>query len=210
MSDKTPDKTYASQDLQIDKHYYATPEVPPPPTIEEKQDDSSLKGEYFLKYITFYSLNQMYIWGGILFIFFVSFFYLLLFSIYLRVNAYKHNIAAPFSAYDYDAVPVANYLTQLYWKLPSESFEPMNQRGGGGKRRKKPALDYLATLWGDIWLIPTTLWKLLNQMRMANENVNKELSNLVNPHYERFTAGLNRMVDSKESILSSQYVYEIQ
>ena len=111
------DKTFLNENPQIDHEYFYERE-----DVPEKEIATGL---YTVKYITYYSLNQNDIWMGVLFIFFIAFYYIFLFAVYLRALGYQNNVATPFSRYDYDVVPCTNYLNQKYWNL-SESFESGN------------------------------------------------------------------------------------
>ena len=145
----------------------------------------------YFNYITFYSLNHTHIWLGIALLFFMTLTFFFLFSVYLRLMGHKNNISAPFGVYDYDPLPVTNYLIQLYWKTP-ENFEPRRPF----PKRKETKKNLLATIWENLLFVPTAFLKMGDKLRSTTTDINTHLTNRINPHYERFTSGLNRVVNT--------------
>jgi hypothetical protein len=188
--------TYITNNVEIDRQYFYKD--------ADEPEDQFVKGKYRIKYITYYEMHRGYIWGGILFFFFMIFYLILLFAFYLRVNAYQSGACAPFSLHDFDVKPCTDSISAMYWK---EAFETMSKENNlekrkKAKRRHSTENGLLANLW-DVFdillLIPKSIWNVGENLRDTIIHINTEIARRTDPYYYRFAAGLQRMVNPKKA-----------
>jgi hypothetical protein len=144
-----------------------------------------------IKYITFYELNKNYIWGGIICMALMLFYYTWIFRIYFRVIAYKNNICAPLSPYQYDSTPCNNHIYKLYWK-GKENFESKNEELLVDTQKTFNINGILAMLWDWITFLPRSIWKVAEKLQQTSRHINKEIEERMNPYYYRFTSKLKQ------------------
>lgn len=186
--DKETPYTNIDTDIDTDKQYIYK---------ENDEDAEEATGMYQVRYMTYYALNQRYIWTGIAILFFMAFYYILLFSVYLRTMAYCNNICAPFSAYDYDIIPCTNYISKLYWDN-NEAFE--NRTPSIRKSSKeKGVLGNIQDGWQLFLLLPRSIWNIFAKIENASNHINREIEHKFDPYYYRFADGLNRAVKSLDT-----------
>jgi hypothetical protein len=172
--------------------------IPIPSVGDVVEEISEMPGTHSsqikIEYITFYSLNKQYIWGGLFFIGFMIAYYILLFSIYLRTNAYKNNICAPFTQYDYDVNACNNAIYNIYWNGKDEGFEDRTSPKKRGKGILANIYDGGFSIIDSILLIPKSIWKIADKLKNASENIHTEISKKTDPYYYEFTKKINRAI----------------
>jgi hypothetical protein len=181
--------TNTIQSYEGDKYYLSTDTVFDEPKPNPTMELPNIR----IEYITYYSLNKPYIWSGLVFVGFIIAYYFLLFSIYLRANAYKNNLCAPFTPYDYDVNACNNAIYNMYWN-EEEGFEDR----GTPKKKAKGILaniqDGAFSIVDFFLIIPKSIWKIVDKIKSASENINTEIAKKTDPYYYQFTKKINRAV----------------